>query len=544
AFFVGWSLDQSSSVADPALAPGNDLLLSQDLDLYAVWLADLPTGQYAVGYSANGGTGTVAPEGYLDDGDPFTVADPAGSLTPPKGMKFAGWSLDPAAALGDPAYVPGDPASSMTGDVILYAVWQWNDPFDVIYHECAGGSSLSDPNSSYPEDLAVTVISGQGLVPPADSDFEGWSDNPAACAGAPLLAHAGPGASIALINTKVSGPIAAAYAPGATFDMPDHDVHLYAVWRTFDRFAVTYHANGGTGSVVDGRSPYLYVDRPSLVHTSELAVVLSASGLSAPTGKHFDGWATKAAASKADAAWSPGRSFTVSGPVNLYAVWVADAVPAPLPTPVAPPVTPGPDTDRPDQDVPGTGGDFDSGDSGQPWQGGDQQRYGARSRFSYPAPWGWYGGSSITDQDRLPSVLSKPSTTQSQQTQDDGQRLAEDETNVEVSPSRGVLQPSGSWALVNLLLAAAGLVLAVLAERGWAVSRRHQGLVSNGGSAARYWALAGIVAGLLGVVVVALTQDFSASMGLVDKWTLVNLALASVGAAAALLPRLNRQIAN
>lgn len=69
---------------------------------------------------------------------------------------------------------------------------------------------------------------------------------------------------------------------------------------------VTYDANGGTGSVA-----------PATAIAGNSVVLSDGTGLTAPEGKAFAGWATESTATEADVE-SP---LTVTEDVTLYAVW-------------------------------------------------------------------------------------------------------------------------------------------------------------------------------------------------------------------------------
>ena len=69
---------------------------------------------------------------------------------------------------------------------------------------------------------------------------------------------------------------------------------------------VTYDANGGTGSV----------DAQTVIAGNSINLS-DGTGLTAPEGKQFDGWATESTAAEADVT-SP---YTPTENVTLYAVW-------------------------------------------------------------------------------------------------------------------------------------------------------------------------------------------------------------------------------
>ena len=87
------------------------------------------------------------------------------------------------------------------------------------------------------------------------------------------------------------------------------DIVLYAQINDGKSYAVTYDPNGGTGTVTDSNR---YAQ-------NKLAKVLSSDGLTAPEGKVFLGWNTKADGT--GEMKYPGSSVLVTGNITLYAVW-------------------------------------------------------------------------------------------------------------------------------------------------------------------------------------------------------------------------------
>ena len=72
-------------------------------------------------------------------------------------------------------------------------------------------------------------------------------------------------------------------------------------------YTVSYNANGGTGSVAS-----------DTVIAGNYITLSDGTGLTAPEGKQFSGWATTAAAETADVT-SP---YTPTASITLYAVWI------------------------------------------------------------------------------------------------------------------------------------------------------------------------------------------------------------------------------
>jgi len=469
--FVGWSLDSGATAANPVYAPSAEFVITDSVVLYAIWVDDAYVGPdlYGVGYSANGGVGFVTdPISAYVAGSPATVLGGTG-LTPPMGQHFAGWSTSPTASDVDPAYDPGM-GVIVTAPLALFAVWAKNATQDITYLANGGAGSLVDPNSGYPSGAAVTVLSGAGLTPPAGYYFAGWSTNQ----------H----------DTTPD----ADYSPETVLDLTA-PVTLYAVWAPLPRYAVTYLPNGGSGSVVDPNSPYL---------GGAMATAQSGVALTPPAGKVFAGWSTNRQATKADPAYAPGSTFTVTGPVTLYAVWSANPqVIDPQRVPEKAPTTPG---NHSGLRYPATGtygtyvGTYPSvyADAGNTWQDNLRLRHQAPP---IPAPPAELDGAPGTDQ------------------------------AVSQAPARF---GSSTWSLVNLVLSLVGLVLALVVAVRATLRRFYEAdQVEDNGEEQQSdqrearvrlaWLAAVAILGLVGIVLFAITQDLTRRMGLIDQWTIVHL---------------------
>jgi hypothetical protein len=152
--------------------------------------------------------------------------------------------------------------------------------FTVTYNVNGGTGSIDAVDVKAGE--SVELSDGSGVTAPSNKYFAGWAKSSSAQ------------------NPTVSSP----YTP---YD----DVTLYAVWK-YIVFTVSYDANGGTGTI-----------DPVEVNSGSSTTLSDGTGLTAPEGKEFAGWATTADAAEADAT-SP---YSPTADVTLYAVW-ANSTPA------------------------------------------------------------------------------------------------------------------------------------------------------------------------------------------------------------------------
>ena len=83
---------------------------------------------------------------------------------------------------------------------------------------------------------------------------------------------------------------------------------INGIFNTSLSYRITYDANGGTGTV-DAQT----------VTAGNSVTVSAGSGLTPPSNKTFDGWATTSYATEPTI--SAGTSFTPTGDVTFYAVW-------------------------------------------------------------------------------------------------------------------------------------------------------------------------------------------------------------------------------
>lgn len=238
---------------------------------------------YTITYTANGG------EGADVDGGPYAYNEYAEIAENPftrAGYTFTGWNTQPEG--GGDAYAPGGEVL-VTGDMTLFAQWKQNSSppstskYSVTYHANTGKGTLSDPNSPYERSASVTVLDPGKSITKSGYRFTGW-------------------------NTLANGK-GKSYQPGESFTITAN-TSLYAQWEEAVEYTVTYHPNGGVGTLEDANSPY-----PAGTDVT----VLSPAGKITRSGYGFVEWNTKADGT--GTAYRAGSVFKIDGDVALYARW-------------------------------------------------------------------------------------------------------------------------------------------------------------------------------------------------------------------------------
>jgi len=84
------------------------------------------------------------------------------------------------------------------------------------------------------------------------------------------------------------------------------------IFLTSSTYAVTYDANGGSGTMTDSASPY----------SGGTEVAVKSNAFTAPTGKVFAGWNTRADGT--GASYDASDTFVIFEDTTLYAVWIAE----------------------------------------------------------------------------------------------------------------------------------------------------------------------------------------------------------------------------
>ena len=167
------------------------------------------------------------------------------------------------------------------------------------------GTAPIDTGSYYTGDQ-ITVLDKADLVR-ENAVFLGWSQE-----------------KLPLVTTAEEEAAAAIILPESAIAMEEKGITLYAVWALdangpdgkpdeipdYEEFSVTYHANGGEGTMEDGRlypEGYEYAVKDNQFIRANFA---------------FEDWNT--AADGTGNALQPGQKLTLTADVNLYAQWAKD----------------------------------------------------------------------------------------------------------------------------------------------------------------------------------------------------------------------------
>ncbi len=259
--FAGWATSTSGAGTTYADGSTYDFTLGST-SLYAQWTP----ATYSINYAAGGGTATATSSTFTTGGSPITLP----SASEP-GYNFNGWYT---AAQGGSFVGASGALFTPTSPTTLYAQWSAATSYVSFV---GNGDTVSIPSASY-----TTGAAPLRLPTPTQAGFafDGWFTAPQ---GGVLVGTAG-----------------SSYQPMSS-------TTLFAQWTAIPTFTVTFSTNGGVGSV--GSVTALSGSTPSLP---------SPASISRP-GYVFTGWNTVADGS--GIAIDPSSSFTLSGPMTLYAQW-------------------------------------------------------------------------------------------------------------------------------------------------------------------------------------------------------------------------------
>lgn len=167
--FLGWST--SKSATDASYEAGEDIELSENTILYAVWTQII---KYTLTYDANGGSG--APSSETNEVDEFGYASFKIPYTTPtrEDYTFLGWDTSKSATWA--SYENGEIIEINT-NTTLYAIWEKNPSYTLTFDANGGSgaptkmSDVSDANGISSFKIPSTIPKRAGYI------FDGWGES-------------------------------------------------------------------------------------------------------------------------------------------------------------------------------------------------------------------------------------------------------------------------------------------------------------------------------------------------------------------------------
>ena len=276
--FVGWNDRKDGS--GTAYAPGQKIVLSDDLTLWAQW--DLAGDSWYVVYDANGGT--KAPGAQIVPKGQDAVLS---SEKPVSGkMTFKGWTTD--LKVMAPVYQPGDTLPYDSGKTVVYlhAMWDLSPvkrPVHVSF-DANGLQGASLPPDAWFERGTWLQLKAAGAPYGSSYAFRGWSETPDAAE--------------------------PEYIAGRSYYF-GRDTVLYAIWDGLDSLTLTFR-----DSLPDAASG---IPAPITIIPSMSRNVRIPSQIPQKSGRVFTGWNTAENGSGTD--YAPSSVITLTENTTLWAQW-------------------------------------------------------------------------------------------------------------------------------------------------------------------------------------------------------------------------------
>ena len=283
---------------------GNSYDLSQAVALNStVFIEVYYQSGYRIYYHGSGCSGTVpSDETVYYSGESATVLGKGEMLK--EHNSFLGWStMSGKNSAEDVEYNEGDTITFSSGDIHLYAVWEEEASYRVVYHadDKESGSVPIDGQSYYLNQEAVVLDNPEANpLKKTGYTFAGWSlkkadDTSVAC-------NAGDNVRVIADNLTT--------ADGAT----EKAVNLYAVWNE-NSYTLTYDKNT-TDTVNDMPDPLSV----SWKYTEVGGMLTLSESVPKRTGYKFKEWNTKAGGG-GDSYAAKAEITKTAADITLYAIW-------------------------------------------------------------------------------------------------------------------------------------------------------------------------------------------------------------------------------
>ncbi len=277
--FIGWNTEPDGSGDNYTQGDIISVFMS-DIVLYANWTIG---SVFTLTYHSNGAYSGSVPldtTNYMPSMQAVVLGN-IGNLVK-SGHRFVGWNTDPDGT--GTRYLSGEKITFGSANIELYAEWEINDTFSVIYNDNGSDSGTVPVDAlGYVEGASAMILTNSGSLKKTGYCFAGW-------------------------NTEPDGS-GITYMPGQTLIMTDKNQILYVLWET--AYSVNYNSNGADGGSVPGVNFY--------VEGTNVTLPGNVGGLFR-SGYSFGGWNTKKDGTGIN--YTPGQILTI-GTTNviLYAKW-------------------------------------------------------------------------------------------------------------------------------------------------------------------------------------------------------------------------------
>lgn len=170
--FLGWA--ESDSATEAGYAAGGSVTLSGDKTLYAVW--ELIQNTLTLDFNLNGAEGAVESTTCIVDVLHPTCTASIPNVVPERnGYNFLGWAGSDAAT--EAGYVAGG-SVTLSGNMTLYAVWEWIPPVYTLSFNVGEGSGTVSAQSCSPSEVggSCSVQIPEANIALNGHRFLGWAN--------------------------------------------------------------------------------------------------------------------------------------------------------------------------------------------------------------------------------------------------------------------------------------------------------------------------------------------------------------------------------